>query len=97
MEKDIIGFLFEQKDTEELFTENKELLSRLALNIAKIENDINSYIERRVHPNSKPKLYELIDSLKEQSINFSHKEREQIYKTGFSDAINVILSAVSIK
>lgn len=73
------------------------MLSKLALNIAKVENDINTYIEKRVHPRSKQRLNELIESLKEKSTNFSHKEKEQIYKMGFSDAINVILSAVSTK
>lgn len=96
LDDDIIGRLFELNDTEQLFTVNKEQLKNIEKKILLADKEISTFMDKRVHPKSRKQLYELIDRYKKHTIDYSFKEREQVYKTGFSDAIKMIIDAVSI-
>lgn len=94
--KDVLAQLFELNDTEELFTVNKEELSKIEKSNLDINKEILNFIDERVHPNSRDELKNLIEKYEEYAINYSYKEREQAYKVGFSDATKIILDAISI-
>ena len=96
LDNDNISRLFEINDTEQLFTVNKEQLRKIEKNILLTDKEINTFIDERVHPKSRKMLYDLIDEYKKHTIDYSLKEREQVYKTGFADAIKIILDSVSI-
>lgn len=95
-ENDNISKLFDYNETEQLFRVNMDQLKEIEKSILLANKRIDNFIDERIHPKSKSLFYELLEDYKKCIADYSLKEREQVYKTGFSDAVKIIIDSISI-
>lgn len=95
--KDIIDYLFDKKNEEELLDLDDAELKVLNHTIIKVNDEITKFIDRKVHPKSRKKLKKLIFKYSNSIFSYLHKENELIYKNGVADGVKFIITVLSTK
>jgi hypothetical protein len=95
--KNIIDFLFDKKEEDNLFSLDDIELDTLKNKVEIVENEILKFIDKRVHPKSRKKLRRLLLNYNNAIFISAAKENELYYKYGVSDGAKFITSALSIK
>ena len=96
-EKNIIDFLFDKKDEDQLFLLEDTELKRLDNKVTMVDNEISKFIEKRVHPKSRKKLRQLLRDYSNAIFVHVARENELYYKYGVSDGVKFITSSLSVK
>lgn len=96
-DKNIIDFLFDKKDEDQLFLLEDTELKKLDNKITMVNNEISKFIEKRVHPKSRKKLRRLLRDYSNAIFVHVARENELYYKYGVSDGVKFITSSLSVK
>ena len=94
---DIIDALFDKQEDDDLFNMKDELLEELSDKIEKCTEDIQKFIEKRVHPKSRIKLKKLLKRKEKILFSYLRRENQLFYRNGVSDGINLILLSLTFK
>lgn len=95
--KNIIDFLFNKKEDEELFYLEDAEREKLKDKSSIIFDEIINFIDVQVHPKCREKLKELLHKYDDVETEYLRKECELLYKNGVSDGIQLILYGLSMK
>lgn len=95
--KNIINFLFNKKEDDELFDLDDAELETLNNKSDKSSKEINNFIDTKVHPKCRKKLKKLIFQYNQNLGAVLHRENELFYENGFSDCLKFILTALLLK
>ena len=95
--KDIINFLFNKKEDEELFDleDSKREMFKNKSSIA--YDEIIKFIDLRVHPKSRNKLKDLLSKYDDVECEYLRKENELLYRNGIADGVKFIITVLSTK
>lgn len=93
--KDIIDFLFNKKEDEELLNLDDEELKNLDNKITICDTEITKFIDSKVDSQCRKQLKRLILEYSNSMCNYFHKENELLYHNGFSDGVEIIIKALS--
>lgn len=95
--KDIINFLFNKKEDEELFDleDSKREMFKNKSSIA--YDEIIKFIDLKVHPKSRNKLKDLLSKYDDVECEYLRKENELLYRNGIADGVKFIMTALSMK
>ncbi len=93
--KDIIDFIFIQKEIEGLFNFNTKEEKKLNNEMDIINTQIINLIDKKVNPKCRKKLKKLISTYSTSIGNYFQSQNEIFYRTGFLDGANIILSILS--
>lgn len=94
---DIIDALFDKQEDDDLFNMKDELLEELSDKIEKCTEDIQKFIEKRVHPRSRTKLRKLLKRKEKSLYSYLRRENQLFYKNGVSDGISLVLLSLTFK
>ena len=97
MKKDIIDMLFEKKDEDSMFDFKTKERNELNSKIAKLDDEINTFIDNKIHPDSRKELENLLFEHNVASIRYHDKGRLLLYRAGFIDGVNSIMIPLSNK
>lgn len=95
--KDIIDFLFDKQVDDDLLSLSDEILESLDTKMEMTDNRINEFINKRVHPKSRSKMYSLLREKEKSVLENSSRENRLFYRNGISDGISLMLIALSTK
>lgn len=93
-DKDIMNCLFEIKQDTSHFRTTDKILKNCIKVINMTDDDLDNFIIQKIPPYLRRPLQRLIEE--KQSANYDYYDRENFlyYSSGFSDALNLILSNV---
>ena len=95
--KNIINFLFNKKEDEQLFNLDDAELETLNNKSDTSSKAINNFIDTKVHPKCRKQLKKLIFQYNTNLGASLHRENELFYENGFSDCLKFILTALLVK
>ena len=85
--KDIVDFIFNKKEDEELFALEDAELERLKDKSVITYNDIIELIDKKVHPKCREKLKNLLLKYENQECAYLRKQNELLYRNGVADSV----------
>ena len=94
---DIIDFFFDKKIEDNLFLLEDAELERLENKKTIAEKEISKFIDKRVHPKSRKKLRKLLLKYNDAVFVSIARENQLYYKSGVSDGVKFITTALSSK
>ena len=94
-EKDIIEQLFEKKDSDGVFYFDNEILKKLDKKTSDLNDEIEKFIDKRIHPKFRNRLNNLLDEYNRTNIEYYNKERGLIYENDFSDGVKAMMIVLS--
>lgn len=95
--KDLIEFLFIQKESEGLFELKNDEMKNLEKKMDITDSNITKFIDERIHPRSRKQLKKLIMDYTLTLGEYFRCENEILYRSGFSDGAKIILTVLSSK
>lgn len=95
--KDIINFLFNKKEDEELFDLEDSEREKFKNSSEMAYDELIKFIDSRVHPKSRNKLKHLLLKYDEVECGYLRKENELLYRNGVADGVKFIITALTIK
>lgn len=95
--RDIINFVFNKKEDEELFDLEDSEREKLKEKSGIVYDEIIKFIDSRVHPKSRNKLKRLLLKYDEVECGYLRKENELLYRNGVADGVKFIITALTIK
>lgn len=95
--KDIIDFLFNKKEDEELFCLEDEELKSLDHKVDIADKELYKFIDSKVHPKLRKKLKHLLLEYSNAMCVYLRQENALFYKNGVSDGIKLIMVGLSLK
>lgn len=93
--KDIVDFLYNKKEDEELFNLEDAEREEIKKKSSKMYEKIISFIDSRVHPKSRKELENLLLEYDNAECEYLRKEMKLLYKNGFCDGIKLIVYGLS--
>lgn len=87
----IISYLYNKKDNENLIQLDSKALEDQNKKVDKLEDEIMKFIDQRIHPKSRKKLRRLVREYALELFGCMCIEKELAYKNGFSDAMKMVL------
>lgn len=94
---DIINFLFNKKEDEELFDLENVEREKLKGKSGIVYDEIIKFIDSRVHPKSRNRLKNLLLKYDDAECACWRKENELLYRNGVADGVKFIITALTIK
>lgn len=94
---DLIELLFDKLEDEDIFNLKDDLLEELNDQIEIDNNQLNIFIDRRVHPKSRFILKNLIEKAEDSLVKYNSRENQLYYKNGIKDGINLMLNLLYFK
>ncbi len=95
--RDIINFVFNKKEDEELFDLEDLERERCKNKSSLAYDEIIKFIDTRVHPKSRNKLKNLLSKYNDVECEYLCKENELLYRNGVADGVKFIITALTIK
>lgn len=95
--KDIIDFIFIQKEDENLFNFDDEELTSLDNKTMECDKAITNFINSKIHPKYRKKLKRLILEYSSAMCLHLRQQNELFYRNGFSDGVELIIKALTKK
>ena len=89
--------LYDKKEYDGLLNFDDKEITKIKHQISSVEKEINSFIEKRVHPRTKEKLMELLEKQKDLLYTYFYKENKLVYEDGVVDGIDIIVSNFTLK
>lgn len=96
-DKNIINFLFNKKEDDDLFDLDDAELKKLNDKAEELGKAIDNFIDISVYPKFKDKFKKLIFQYNMSLGASLHRENEIFYENGFSDCLKFIFTALLIK
>ena len=94
---DILDILYDKKEDDDLLELKDVNLQELELELSKLEDKIDNFIDTRIHPKSREKLKDLLSKYNHILYLYHYRENQLIYKNGISDGMDIIISSFSLK
>lgn len=95
--RDIINFVFNKKEDEELFDLEDSEREKLKNSSEMVYDELIKFIDSRVHPKSRNKLKHLLLKYDDAECACWRKENELLYRNGVADGVKFIITALTIK
>ena len=95
--RDIINFVFNNKEDEELFDLEDSEREKFKNSSEMVYDELIKFIDSRVHPKSRNKLKHLLLKYDEVECGYLRKENELFYRNGVADGVKFIITALTIK
>jgi len=90
-QQNALDLLFENRSQERLAKPDDEKKKSIGNKIYKTEENINKFINKRVHPRSRKKLRKLIENYIMLLETNNHETNRMLYKKGISDGLYIAL------
>ena len=96
MERDdnIIDYLYEKKEEDMLFTSKDKEYEELQNKITIADNEINTFIEKKVHPKSRKLLRKLFINYGNAVFVSASRENQLYYRYGVEDGIKILIASL---
>lgn len=95
--KNIINFLFKKKEEDKFFVFDTPELQEVDQKIEIANNEIQKFINSRIHPKCRYKMNKLINEHTDLMMDYSEREEELFYEEGFIDGVRMILECLFLK
>lgn len=97
LKEDFFDIVFEKMEDIDAFDMKDVKLTEYKKETSKASENLNQFIEQRIHPNTKKRLMELLKKRDETFSDYYVRESQLYYKNGVSTGIRIMIETLPMK